>query len=138
MRAALRLLAPLPAHLTFYTRASCQLCANARTTLARVWDREPFEYAEIDVMRPDADAQARAYEYDVPVVHVSRTGGTGGAQTGGVQTGGAQTGADVEWKQMHYIKEEEVVGVLRGIREAREARGKEKGETGDKGGEGKE
>ena len=43
----------LPIHITLFTRRTCSLCDKARTELSRVWDRRPFEYAEVDVMRDD-------------------------------------------------------------------------------------
>ena len=93
---------PLPLHLLFLSRASCAICTNARATLAKVWQKRPFEYTEIDVMLPSGAAY-RAYEFDVPVIQVSRvTGGEHGAAKHG----------DVLWERMHKICESEILDKL--------------------------
>ena len=52
--------------ITLFTRQNCSLCDEAKQVLAKVWDKKPFEYDEIDVM---AMQQWKAlYEYDTPVV----------------------------------------------------------------------
>jgi hypothetical protein len=54
--------------ITLFTRANCSLCDNAKTVLSRVWERRPFEYREIDVMKPEERAWKDLYEFDTPVV----------------------------------------------------------------------
>lgn len=54
--------------ITLFTRANCGLCDNAKQVLSNVWDRRPFEYDEIDVMRPDQEKWKNLYEFDTPVV----------------------------------------------------------------------
>lgn len=36
--------------------------------MAKVWERRPFEYTEIDVMAPKQDKWKALYEFDTPVV----------------------------------------------------------------------
>ncbi|KAG4425675.1 hypothetical protein IFR04_001137 [Cadophora malorum] len=52
---------------------NCSLCTNAKQTLSNVWDVRPFHYTEIDVMKPDAKKWRDLYEFDTPVVHISRS-----------------------------------------------------------------
>ncbi len=74
MRAGLRLLqraattAIPPIRITYFTRDGCQLCVNAKETLAKVWERKPFDYKEINVMKPDQVVWRNVYEFDTPVV----------------------------------------------------------------------
>lgn len=63
--------------ITLFTRANCSLCTNARQTLSAVWDARPFEYKEIDVMKPEGKSWRDLYEFDTPVAsslptHVAR------------------------------------------------------------------
>src|SRR5690554_147554 len=103
MHPTLRRLAPaLPVHLLFLTRSSCAICTNTKPVLARAWNRRPYEYTKVDVMT-DAGKEYRAYEFDVPVVRVSRV-------VGG-EHGSAVVGEKVR-EMMHRIDEEEVVRVL--------------------------
>ncbi|KAG0131489.1 hypothetical protein HOY82DRAFT_608084 [Tuber indicum] len=88
----------LPIHITLYSRATCSLCDTARTELSQAWEKRPFEYAEVDVMKDD---KWRVYEFDVPVIHVSRTIGEKGIEEG-----------EKMRKLMHKFKAAEVVGVM--------------------------
>jgi len=56
--------------ITFFTRANCSLCTNAKQILSSVWDIRPFEYKEIDVMKESDEAKGwrDLYEFDTPVV----------------------------------------------------------------------
>jgi len=56
--------------ITFFTRANCSLCTNAKQILSSVWDVRPFEYKEIDVMKESDEAKSwrDLYEFDTPVV----------------------------------------------------------------------
>ena len=56
--------------ITFFTRANCSLCTNAKQILSSVWDVRPFEYKEIDVMKENDEAKSwrDLYEFDTPVV----------------------------------------------------------------------
>lgn len=58
--------------LTFFTRANCSLCTDAKGVLSKVWDRRPFEYDEIDVMAPQKEHWKNLYEFDTPVVRFAR------------------------------------------------------------------
>ncbi|KAI9051051.1 hypothetical protein LZ554_005159 [Drepanopeziza brunnea f. sp. 'monogermtubi'] len=59
--------------ITLFTRANCQLCTNAKATLSDVWDVRPFHYTEIDVMKPEGKRWKDLYEFDTPVIHVSKS-----------------------------------------------------------------
>lgn len=67
MRATLALLNNA-CRLTLFTRANCSLCEDAKSILARVRARKPFEYREINVMDEEAKAWRNVYEFDTPVV----------------------------------------------------------------------
>ncbi|KAH8599035.1 hypothetical protein B0O99DRAFT_505389 [Bisporella sp. PMI_857] len=74
MRPAVRLFqeaASLTTRITFFTRANCSLCENAKKTLSNVWDSRPFAYKEIDVMKPEGMEWRALYEFDTPVIHIS-------------------------------------------------------------------
>lgn len=68
MHASTRLLQAC--RITFFHRANCSLCTNAKQTLANVWDSRPFVYKEIDVMAPEWKDWKDLYEFDTPVVGV--------------------------------------------------------------------
>ncbi|PBP18667.1 glutaredoxin domain containing protein [Diplocarpon rosae] len=59
--------------ITLFTRANCSLCENAKRTLSEVWDVRPFQYTEIDVMKPEAMQWKGLYEFDAPVIHISKS-----------------------------------------------------------------
>lgn len=56
--------------ITFFTRANCSLCTNAKKILSNVWDSRPFVYQEIDVMAPGGEIWREYYEFDTPVVGI--------------------------------------------------------------------
>ncbi|KAN0117416.1 hypothetical protein V8E51_003393 [Hyaloscypha variabilis] len=57
--------------ITLFTRANCSLCTKAKETLSSVWDVRPFEYKEIDVMKPEGKCWRDLYEFDTPVIHIN-------------------------------------------------------------------
>jgi glutaredoxin len=54
--------------ITFFSRQSCGLCNQAREVLSDVWDARPFEFKEVDIMKPEAKGWLDLYDFDVPVV----------------------------------------------------------------------
>lgn len=55
--------------ITLFTRETCGLCTQAKSVLSDVWDRRPFEYKEIDIIKSEQIPRWRdLYEFDVPVV----------------------------------------------------------------------
>ena len=54
--------------ITLFTRPNCSLCTNAKDVLSTVWDKRPFTYKEIEVMKPDEKSWRDIYEFDTPVV----------------------------------------------------------------------
>jgi glutaredoxin len=115
MHATRRLLSSLPrlpVHVTFFSRASCALCHNARNVLAAAWEKRPFEYVEIDVMTTQDTKWKDAYEFDVPVIHVVPTVGEGKALG---EVGEGKEGR----KLMHRFSTEEVVSVLEEVAKLR-------------------
>ncbi|KAJ8061100.1 hypothetical protein OCU04_010174 [Sclerotinia nivalis] len=58
--------------ITLFTRANCSLCTNAKDTLFKVRDTRPFVYKEIAVMEDGQKHWKDLYEFDTPVIHVSR------------------------------------------------------------------
>lgn len=55
--------------ITLFTRETCGLCTQAKSVLSDVWDRRPFEYKEIDIIKSQQIPRWRdLYEFDVPVV----------------------------------------------------------------------
>lgn len=58
--------------LTFFTRPNCGLCTEAKEVISTVWKRRPFEYDEIDVMAAKQAKWKELYEFDTPVVRISR------------------------------------------------------------------
>ncbi|KAI3397845.1 hypothetical protein diail_10246 [Diaporthe ilicicola] len=73
MRATSRLL-QLPCRITLFTRENCGLCVSARSVLSDVWDSRPFVYKEVDIVKPAAQNWKDLYDFDVPVIHVSKAG----------------------------------------------------------------
>lgn len=65
-----RLLQQLACQITLFTRQNCSLCTDAKTVLSSVWDRRPFVYHEIDVMKAEGKAWRDFYEFDTPVVSI--------------------------------------------------------------------
>lgn len=44
--------------------------------LSEVWDKRPFSFKEIDIVKPEAKAWRDLYEFDVPVIHISKAQGS--------------------------------------------------------------
>lgn len=66
MRATTRFLQSC--RITLFTRENCGLCTQAKSVLSDVWDRRPFVYKEIDIVKPESKPWRDLYEFDVPVV----------------------------------------------------------------------
>ncbi|KAH8881260.1 hypothetical protein GQ53DRAFT_832601 [Thozetella sp. PMI_491] len=58
--------------ITLFTRENCGLCTQARSVLSQVWDARPFAYKEVDIVDPKAKAWRDLYDFDVPVIHISK------------------------------------------------------------------
>ncbi|KLU84146.1 hypothetical protein MAPG_03191 [Magnaporthiopsis poae ATCC 64411] len=71
MRASLRLLQQA-CRITLFTRDNCGLCTRAKSALSAVWDSRPFDYREVDIVKPEAQRWRDLYDFDVPVVHISK------------------------------------------------------------------
>lgn len=54
--------------ITLFTRETCGLCTQAKGVLSDVWDKRPFEYKEVDIVKPESKAWLDLYDFDVPVV----------------------------------------------------------------------
>ncbi|KAK4110492.1 hypothetical protein N656DRAFT_713756 [Canariomyces notabilis] len=70
MRATSRLLRSC--RITLFTRENCGLCSQARSVLSDVWDKRPFAFEQVDIIKPEAKRWRDLYEFDVPVIHVSK------------------------------------------------------------------
>ena len=57
---------------TLFTRQNCSLCDDAKRVLSGVWDKRPFEYDEVDIMKPHNTKWKALYEFDTPVVHIDK------------------------------------------------------------------
>lgn len=57
--------------ITLFTRDTCGLCTQAKSVLSDVWDTRPFQFKEVDIMKPEAKAWRDMYDFDVPVVRWS-------------------------------------------------------------------
>lgn len=68
MRVSSRLLQSC--RITLFTRENCGLCTQARSVLSDVWDKRPFAFKEVDIIKPESKAWRDLYEFDVPVVSV--------------------------------------------------------------------
>lgn len=71
MRATFRLLQQA-CRITLFTRPNCKLCTDAKVALSNVWDARPFEYQEVEIMKEEGKMWRDLYEFDTPVVSVSR------------------------------------------------------------------
>ncbi|KAL2017552.1 hypothetical protein VTK56DRAFT_1986 [Thermocarpiscus australiensis] len=58
--------------ITLFTREHCGLCSQARSVLSNVWDRRPFVFREVDIIKPESKGWRDLYEFDVPVIHISQ------------------------------------------------------------------
>ncbi|KAF2204870.1 hypothetical protein GQ43DRAFT_110481 [Delitschia confertaspora ATCC 74209] len=90
----------LNCRITFFTRANCSLCDNAKAVVQSVKDKHnrQFEYTEINVMEPGQEKWKSAYEFDTPVIHVDNVNVR-------------QTTTEA-LKLMHRFKAEEVMGLM--------------------------
>ncbi|KAB5551359.1 hypothetical protein GE09DRAFT_170161 [Coniochaeta sp. 2T2.1] len=70
MRLTTRLLQSV--RITLFTRETCGLCTQAKSVLSDVWDARPFQFKEVDIMKPEAKPWRDMYDFDVPVIHISR------------------------------------------------------------------
>src|SRR5690349_15338398 len=68
MRATSKLLQSC--RITFFTRSTCGLCAQARSVLSDVWDKRPFAFREVDIVKPESKGWRDLYDFDVPVVNL--------------------------------------------------------------------
>ncbi|KAK3336053.1 hypothetical protein B0T19DRAFT_26910 [Cercophora scortea] len=59
--------------ITLFTRENCGLCSQARSVLSDVWDKQPFAFKEIDIIKPESKGWRDLYEFDVPVIHISKS-----------------------------------------------------------------
>ncbi|KAI2628306.1 hypothetical protein GGS21DRAFT_527310 [Xylaria nigripes] len=60
--------------ITLFTRENCGLCTDARSVLSDVWDKRPFQFREIDIVKSETGPQWRdLYDFDVPVIHISKS-----------------------------------------------------------------
>ncbi|VBB72662.1 Putative protein of unknown function [Podospora comata] len=71
MRATARLLQSC--RITFFTRKTCGLCTQARSVLSDVWDQRPFAFKEVDIVDPKSKPWLDLYDFDVPVIHISKS-----------------------------------------------------------------
>ncbi|KAJ4295882.1 hypothetical protein N0V88_004584 [Collariella sp. IMI 366227] len=71
MRATTRLFQSC--RITFFTRETCGLCTQAKSVLSDVWDKKPFAYKEVNIVKPESKAWRDLYDFDVPVIHISKT-----------------------------------------------------------------
>lgn len=58
--------------ITLFSREGCGLCTQARAVLSGVWDERPFAFKEVDITKPESQAWRDIYEFDVPVIHISK------------------------------------------------------------------
>ncbi|KAF7554667.1 hypothetical protein G7046_g6749 [Stylonectria norvegica] len=60
--------------ITLFTRETCGLCTQAKSVLSGVWDKRPFAYTEvnIDIAKPESKVWRDLYDFDVPVIHISK------------------------------------------------------------------
>jgi len=72
MRTTNRLL-NLACRITLFQREGCGLCTQARSVLSEVWDKRPFAYTQVDIMKPESKSWRDMYDFDVPVIHISKS-----------------------------------------------------------------
>ncbi|PKS06566.1 hypothetical protein jhhlp_007314 [Lomentospora prolificans] len=58
--------------ITLFTRANCGLCDSAKSVLSNLQTSRPFAYREVDIIKPEAQAWRDLYDFDVPVIHISK------------------------------------------------------------------
>jgi glutaredoxin len=62
---------PAPLQVTFYTKAGCHLCDDARDMLDEIATQTAYELTEIDIRR-DTELFER-YRYRIPVIMLNET-----------------------------------------------------------------
>lgn len=62
----------LSCRITLFTRQNCGLCTKAKSVLSELWNRRPFEFKEIDIIKPESKPWRDLYEFDVPVVSLAQ------------------------------------------------------------------
>ncbi|MBA2395869.1 MAG: glutaredoxin family protein [Ktedonobacteraceae bacterium] len=62
---------PTPPQVTFYTKAGCHLCDDARDMLDEIAAQTAYELTEIDIRR-DTELFER-YRYRIPVIMINET-----------------------------------------------------------------
>src|SRR5215469_5447656 len=62
---------PAPVQVTFYTKAGCHLCEEARDMLDDIAASTPYELTEIDIRSDPAIFEQ--YRYRIPVIIVNTT-----------------------------------------------------------------
>jgi glutaredoxin len=62
---------PAPLQVTFYTKAGCHLCEDARDMLDEIATQKTYELTEIDIRRDPATFER--YRYRIPVVTINET-----------------------------------------------------------------
>jgi glutaredoxin len=62
---------PAPLQVTFYIKAGCHLCDDARDMLDEIATQTPYELTEIDI-RCDTELFER-YRYRIPVIMLNET-----------------------------------------------------------------
>lgn len=62
---------PAPLKVTFYTKAGCHLCDEARDMLDEIASQTSYELTEIDIRR-DPESFER-YRYRIPVIMINET-----------------------------------------------------------------
>ncbi|KAK1769873.1 hypothetical protein QBC33DRAFT_556296 [Phialemonium atrogriseum] len=63
--------------ITLFTRENCGLCTQAKSVLSQVQQSRPFEFREVDIVKPEAKGWKDLYDFDVPVIHISKASGPG-------------------------------------------------------------
>ncbi|KAL2110103.1 hypothetical protein VUR80DRAFT_1621 [Thermomyces stellatus] len=91
--------------ITLFTRPNCGLCDTAKTVLASLRERRPFSYREVDLGKADAKGWRDLYDFDVPVIHVSKAS----APEEDPSTAGRAA------KLMHRFTEDEVEAKVRDV-----------------------
>ncbi|KAI8310287.1 Glutaredoxin-like protein C5orf63-like protein [Colletotrichum sp. SAR11_59] len=62
----------LACRITLFTRDGCGLCVRGKSALSAVWDKRPFDFTEIEITKPEFKRWKYLYDFDVPVIHISK------------------------------------------------------------------
>jgi glutaredoxin len=57
--------------LTLFSGKGCSLCHSAKEILAKVHQRRPFEYQEVDTGAKGQEQWRNLYQFDIPVLHAA-------------------------------------------------------------------